>query len=101
MEKPQKYVAEIKLGGKLYRIKDNYECAAFSARLIVKKCRVCLVITPANETIFEDIRVTAELPSGYEDRIFMNGYQSRTDSRELRAGDKMNCPRKRAFSVLE
>ena len=101
MEMPRRFVAEIKLGGNVYRVKDNYECEYFSARLIHKKNRVSLEIAPADEMIFEDIRLTAELTAGFDDRVFMNGYQSRTESCELRAGDKMHCPKKKAFPMLE
>ena len=89
MNLPEKYIAEIRTGGKLYRIADNYSCELFNAKLIKKKERVTLEIEPANEMMFESIALKAALVTDYEDRIFMNGYQSWTDSREFRTDEKM------------
>lgn len=89
MNLPSNFTAEIRTGGKLYRIVDNYSCELFSARLVKKKERVSLEIEPANEMMFESIALKASLVTDYEDKLFFNGYQSWTDSREFSASEKM------------
>ena len=89
MNLPANFIAEICTGGKTYKVVDNYSCELFSAKIIKKKERVTLEIEPVNEMIFDSICLKASLVTDYEDRIFLNGYQSWTDSREFRTDEKM------------
>ena len=71
MNLPSNFYAEIRVGGKTYRIVDSYSCELFSAKLIKKKERVTLEIEPEHEMIFDSICLKACcLYTGY-DRLYV------------------------------
>ena len=89
MNRPTDFTAEIRTGGKTYIVVDNYSCEVFSARLKKSKERITLEIEPFNEMMFDSICIRTTLVTDYEDKLFFNGYQSWTDSREYDTDDKM------------
>ncbi len=89
MNRPTDFTAEIRTGGKTYIVVDNYSCEVFSARLKKSKERITLEIEPFNEMMFDSICIRSTLVTDYEDKLFFNGYQSWTDSREFDSDDKM------------
>ena len=72
-----------------YEMDSELECDELSAKLISDGERLTLRISPKQEIMFEKIKITASLPVTEDDRIFVNGYQSWTDSREYHIGEKM------------
>lgn len=74
--------AKIKTGGAAYEFDKEINCESFSARVTADNERVTLEIEPVGEIIFDEIKLTADTSVTDDDRVFLNGYQSWTDSRE-------------------
>ncbi len=81
--------AVIRTEGTVIKFKDSYEGFSFAAELTVDEGHVLLKVTPKRPVSFEELSVVCYADVGEEDKIFMNGYQSWTDSRELTVSDKM------------
>ncbi|MBR1422140.1 MAG: alpha-galactosidase [Ruminococcus sp.] len=73
---------KISTQGSTYEFSSALECDELSAKVINTDERLTLSISPKKELVFKEIKATAFLPITVDDRIFVNGYQSWTDSRE-------------------
>ena len=71
-----------------YEFEESIESEELSAKLIEDGDRLTLKIIPKKELMFSKIKLTAFLPITDDDRIFVNGYQSWTDSREYSPDEK-------------
>lgn len=89
LNKPAEYTATIKFNGMNCEFTDVLELPEFTAKLICDDERVRIRVVPAQEVEFEEIFIEAKLTVSPEDRVFMNGYQSWTDSREYSTSEKM------------
>ncbi len=78
----EKIYARIKTGGRTYEFDKMIDCESFSARINTDSERLSLDITPKCELSFDEIKVTGHTCVTDDDRVFLNGYQSWTDSRE-------------------
>ena len=84
-----KPTAIIRTGGTTYKFKFDLDCPDFSAKLSCSNDRVTLAVTPKRPITFEELSVVGFAQIAEGDRIFMNGYQSWTDSREWSSADRM------------
>ena len=89
LNKPTEYNAVIKFNGMMCEFTDVLELPEFTAKLICDDERVRIRIVPAQEVEFEEIYIESVLEVSERDRVFMNGYQSWTDSREYSIKEKM------------
>ncbi len=89
MNTPTGYSARIRLNGITYSFRGELSCDSFSARLGTEDGKVTLTVNPLRELTFEELTVVTDLDIERGQRIFMNGYQSWTDSRELEPHEKM------------
>lgn len=89
MNTPDGYSARIRLNGITYSFRGELSCDSFKAKLTTNEGRIRLVIEPLRELIFEELTVSADINIERGQRIFMNGYQSWTDSREFEPHEKM------------
>ena len=89
INRPTDYTATIKFNGMICEFTDTLELPELTAKLICGEDRVRIRIVPAQEIEFDEISVEAKLTVGEKDRVFMNGYQSWTDSREYGTSEKM------------
>lgn len=71
------------------KFRDSYECSDFSASLRYENERITLSVTPRHPMSFDELSVVGYADVTEEDRVFMNGYQSWTDSREMTINEKM------------
>ena len=81
--------AIIRIGGEVIKFKDSFENGQFSAALSAEEGRLTLEISPKLPLTFEELSVVGYAEMLPEDRVFLNGYQSWTDSTEHTAGDSM------------
>ena len=81
--------AVIRTEGTVIKFRDSYEGFSFSAGLTVENGHVMLTVTPKRPVSFEELSVVCYADVGEEDRVFMNGYQSWTDSHEMTVNDRM------------
>ena len=82
-------VAIIRAGGAVVKFTDSYDGSRFSASLTYENDRLTLAVAPKEPMIFDELSVVGFAEVSEQDRIFMNGYQSWTDSRELTVNDRM------------
>jgi len=80
--------------GKLY--KDDYIAITFATI----KNRLMLNIKPKEEIIINNIELIDEIEYKETDRIFLNGFQSWTDSREFKINEKIPKINKLAYNKL-
>ena len=81
--------AIIRAEGVTVKFRDEYDGGAFSARLLTSSDRITLTVTPKRPMTFEELSVVGFAEITDSDRIFMNGYQSWTDSREWSKKERM------------
>ena len=81
--------ALIRCGGATVKFRDEYDCDLYSAKLTLSDERISLHITPKCPVSFEELSVVGFADVTEDDRVFMNGYQSWTDSREMMPGERM------------
>lgn len=83
------FFAVIKQGGIKYSFRKKTQNDLFKAELINEGDTVRLEVTPFSETDFDEICIYADTDISERDRIFLNGYQSWTDSKELTVNDRV------------
>ena len=86
------FYATIRRGDCSYQFSDRIVTDDFEARLITDNEKVRLEIAPrACESCegFDTLAIAAKVKIKDTDRVFLNGYQSWTDSREYRCDEKM------------
>jgi len=88
-DKALKATAVIRTEGAVVKFTDSYDGSGFSAKLCFENERVRLTVTPKQELSFEELSVVIPTVITEEDRIFVNGYQSWTDSHELGINDRL------------
>lgn len=84
-----KPVAIIRTGGAVIKFCESYSGSGFSAALTFKNGRLTLEVDPKQPMTFDELSVAGFAEVTESDRIFMNGYQSWTDSCELTVNDRM------------
>lgn len=89
LQRPSDYTATIRYNGMICEFTDVLELPEFTAKLITDDDRVRIRVVPAQALEFEEISIEAKLTVTPADRVFMNGYQSWTDSREYSINEKM------------
>lgn len=88
-EKNYDITALIRVDGRDFTFSDTCENDLFSARLEITGGCVRLLVTPASLIGFESIAVDVKRPVSDNERIFLNGYQSWTDSCEVTSHDRL------------
>ena len=81
--------AVIRTEGAVIKFTESYDGFSFSARLTVENGHVVLAVTPKRPVSFDELSVVCYADPAGDDRVFMNGYQSWTDSCELTVNDRM------------
>ena len=84
-----KPTAIIRTGGTTYKFKFDIDCSDFSAKLVSGPDRITLAVSPKHPLVFEELSVVGFADVSENDRVFMNGYQSWTDSREWSSKERM------------
>ena len=80
-----RFTALIRIAGSTYKFTDRVTTDRFTAELITDSERVTLRVEPTSPMSFEELAVICRESIGDDDRLFLNGYQSWTDSREWSA----------------
>lgn len=88
-EKNYGYNAVIRADGRVFCFSDRCENDLFSATLERSEGRVRLLVTPLSIIAFESIAIDVKRTVSDKERIFLNGYQSWTDSCEVTAHDRL------------
>ncbi|MBO6140571.1 MAG: alpha-galactosidase [Ruminococcus sp.] len=86
------YYATVRIGDCTYQFADNISTDDFNARLLCENGRVRLIVTPdksREKNLFDTLAITAKTKITNNDRLFVNGYQSWTDSKEYETHEKM------------
>lgn len=81
--------AIISTGDYTFEFTDSVDTDALTARLINEGTRIRLEVTPKYELGFELLQICFNVRMSKNDRAFLNGYQSWTDSREYEMHEKM------------
>ncbi|MBR1724888.1 MAG: alpha-galactosidase [Ruminococcus sp.] len=89
MNKPTNFKANISYNGTNYSFSEKFENDDFAARLYASDDGVQLEIEPHREVSFDKIYIEADILLKLEEKLFLNGYQSWTDSRELSLNARM------------
>ena len=86
------FYATVRIGDMSYQFSDRIVTEDFDARLVCEGERVSLFVTPKTDgegIAFDTLAITARAHITEHDRVFINGYQSWTDSREYEIHEKM------------
>ena len=81
--------AIISTGDYTFEFTDSVDTDALTARLINEGTHIRLEVTPKYELGFELLQICFNVQMSKNDRAFLNGYQSWTDSREYEMHEKM------------
>lgn len=86
------YYATVRIGDCTYQFADKISTDDFNARLLCENGRVRLIVTPdesREKNCFDTLAITAKTKITNNDRLFVNGYQSWTDSKEYETYERM------------
>ena len=86
------YYATVRIGDCTYQFADKISTDDFNARLLCENGRVRLIVTPdesREQNLFDTLAITAKTKITNNDRLFVNGYQSWTDSKEYETHERM------------
>ena len=89
MKLPENFYARITVAGSTYSFKDEFRNDRFSADLKATDDRIMLTVSCEEPMTFEDISVEGDISIDSGDKLFLNGYQSWTDSYEHEPHEKM------------
>ncbi len=89
MNRPFNYKAVIEYNGMKYSFSEKFENDDLAARLYCFDDDIQLEITPRHAICFSRLSIEADLTMTLDNKLFLNGYQSWTDSRELSPDGRM------------
>lgn len=89
MRELNEFYATVRIGECTYQFADKIDTDDFSARIERDGERIRLIVEPLATGYFDTLAITAKTDIGKADRVFLNGYQSWTDSREYETDEKM------------
>ena len=81
--------ATVRIGDCTYQFSDKIDTDDFKARLEQREGRIRLIVSPSGSGCsFDTLAISAKTLITGRDRVFINGYQSWTDSREYEINER-------------